>query len=128
MKLSETKRNFTCYETKRNEILPVTKRNETKFRKICCFAKHAKFRETGDEFRLVSCFAKLKKRAKLETLLVGFKPSLSFIGAKLINNREINQWRSRRICLINSSNSLFLMRLRRLRLRLLPKCIARENF
>jgi hypothetical protein len=54
MKLSETKRNFTCYETK--------------FREIYCFAKHAKFRETSDEFRLVSCFAKLKKHAKLETL------------------------------------------------------------
>jgi hypothetical protein len=48
----------------------VTKRNETKFRLLYCFAKHAKFRETGDEFRIVSCFAKLKKHAKLETLQV----------------------------------------------------------
>jgi hypothetical protein len=63
MKLSETKRNFTCDETKRNE---------TKFHEIYFFAKHAKFRETGDEFRLVSCFAKLKKHAKLETLLGTF--------------------------------------------------------
>jgi hypothetical protein len=39
MKLGETKGNFTVDETKRNE------------------------------FRLVSCFAKLKKHAKLETLL-----------------------------------------------------------
>jgi hypothetical protein len=61
MKLSESKRNFTCYETKRNE---------TKFREIYCFAKHAKFRETSDEFCLVSCFAKLKKHAKLETLVI----------------------------------------------------------
>jgi hypothetical protein len=34
--------------------------------------KHAKFRETDDEFRLVSCFAKLKKHAKLETLILIF--------------------------------------------------------
>jgi hypothetical protein len=50
MKLGETKRNFTVDETKLN------------------FAKHAKFRETDDEFRLVLCFMKLKKHAKLETL------------------------------------------------------------
>jgi hypothetical protein len=60
MKFSETKRNFTCDETKRNE---------TEFRSLYCLAKHAKFRETDDEFRLVSCFAKLKKHAKLKTLV-----------------------------------------------------------
>jgi hypothetical protein len=54
---------------KRNKILLVTKRSETKFREIYWFAKHAKFCRTYNEFRLVSCFAKLKKRAKLETLL-----------------------------------------------------------
>jgi hypothetical protein len=51
MKLGETKRNFTVDETKRN------------FAKFC-FVKHAKFRETDDEFRLVSCFAKLKKNMR----------------------------------------------------------------
>jgi hypothetical protein len=55
-------------ETKQNFTVAETTRNETKFCEIFCFAKHAKFRETDDEFRIVSCFAKLKKHAKLETL------------------------------------------------------------
>jgi hypothetical protein len=50
MKLSEMKPNFTCDETKQN------------------FAKYAKFHKTDDEFCLVSCFVKLIKHAKLETL------------------------------------------------------------
>jgi hypothetical protein len=37
-----------------------------KFCEIYWFAKHAKFRETDDEFRLVSCFAKLKKTCETE--------------------------------------------------------------
>jgi hypothetical protein len=55
---------------KRNEIFRVTKRNEMKFRLLYCFAKQTKFHETDDEFRLVSCFVKLKIHAKLETLIL----------------------------------------------------------
>jgi hypothetical protein len=60
----ENKKKFT----KRNKILLFTKRNETKFRRLFCFAKQAKFRETILLFCFVSCFAKQKKRCEMETL------------------------------------------------------------
>jgi hypothetical protein len=50
-KIYETKRNFTFYETKRNEISV-----------FCGFAEQAKFRETIFLFRIVSCFAKQKRK------------------------------------------------------------------
>jgi hypothetical protein len=56
-KIYETKRNFTIGETKRNEISL-----------FFGFAKQAKFRETVFLFRIVSCFAKHKKRSEMETL------------------------------------------------------------
>jgi hypothetical protein len=80
------KRNETRWNlAKRNEILLATKRNESKFCEIFWFAKHAKFCKTDDEFRLVLCFAKLKKHAKLETLLVCIFANFSVIGANFVS-------------------------------------------
>ncbi len=60
----ETKRNFASIFVVRNE----TKRNFAYF----CFAKQAKFSRNRRGFRIISCFAKLKKKRKLKTLIRRF--------------------------------------------------------